>query len=585
MRLLKIKYFYLVFLFLWLIPSVLVNAQEKGHGRKKNRHQEEKTMIDKKASTEAFIDGTKARLLGDLVKAASYFNKCLELNPSDDAAMYELSQIYYTQDDFNTAATLIEKAIEIDPSNPYYRLLAVDIYGKSGRKEDLLKTCQQLVKKFPGNADYLYELASAYLMLGKGDDAINTYNAIEEIIGINEEVSLQKHRIYLLQNKAEKAVREIEQLIEENPSESVRYYSMLAEIYMQDKKPDIAAEYYKKIILSDPANPYVHISLSDYYRKKGDSLQSLEELKTGFANPTLDIDTKLRILMAYYSLDEFYNKKKPEISELSSILLKAHPSDSKALSLSADLMFNDAKYNEARELLRQVIAIDSSRYATWESLMQTEAALSDWQALQDESARALDLFPLQPLPYFFNGISNLQLKKPAEAIKSLNTGAKFVTTNEQLLLEFYTYLGDAYNQSGQYALSDENYEKVLKSTPNNAYVLNNYAYYLSLRGEKLDKALTMASKAVSLAADSPAYMDTYGWVLYKNGSFAEAKEWVEKAILASPGEDADLLEHMGDIMFKLGDQNQALEYWKKAKNAGGTGINLEKKIKEKNLFE
>lgn len=566
-----------------LLASFSLQAQDRG--RKRHKGEESNTMIDKKRATEIFIEGTKARLLGDFEKAAGLFRQSLDIDPDNDAAMYELSQLYFAQNDFGSASALIEKAIDIDPKNPYYRLLALDIYGKSGRKDDLLKTCLQLVKQYPENVDYKFELASAYLMLGKSDEALKTYNSIEEVLGVTEEVSLQKHRIYLLLNKPDKAVAEIEALIQANPEESARYYSMLAEIYMQQNKPDKAAEYYQKIVDTDPGNPYVHISLSDYYRKKGDKAKSLEELKLGFANPALDVDTKIRVLTTYYTVNEIYNDKKEEVSQLTDILLKAHPKDPKALSLNGDMLLNMERYSEARDVFRKVLASDSSSYSVWESLLQAEVGLLDWNSVSLESARAMDLFPFQPVPYFFNGVALLQLKNPADAVKVLSSGAKLVTSNDKLLIQFYSNLGDAYNEMKQYRQSDEAYEKVLKIDPENSYVLNNYAYYLTLRNEQLDKALQMARKGVEKDSLNPANMDTYGWVLYKMGKYAEAETWVGKAIQSSAKDDADLLEHYGDIKFKLGNEKEALEFWKKAKDAGGKSELLEKKIKEKKLFE
>ena len=576
--------FYTLLIALCILP-ILSFAQEKEKGKKRHKGQETGTMIDKKAASELFIDGVKARMLGDYSKATSNFNRSLELDPSNDAAMYELSQIYFSQGDFLTAASLIEQAIEIDPDNQYYRLFSLDVYGKSGRKEDLLKSCQQLVKKYPGNIDYLYELSSAYLMNNKADEAIRTYDEIEEILGVTEEISLQKNRIFMLQNKPDKAIREIENLIDAYPDDASRYYSMLAEIHMQNNEPETAATYYRKIIELDPSNPYVHISLADYYRKKGDREKSLEELKKGFANPALEIDTKIRILMAYYSVDEIYRTKIEETYLLSDIILKAHPGDAKALSLNGELLFNDKKFEEARARFRQVLEMDSSRYSVWESLLQAESSLSDWQSLEVESGRAIDLFPFQPLPYFFRGMALMQLKRPAEAIKVLSSGSRLVTSNDQLLALFHANLGDAYNQTGQHKLSDEAYEKALKIEPENSYVLNNYAYYLSLRGENLDKALVMARKGAMLDSLNPANLDTYGWVFYKLGRYEEAKVWVGKALLASTKDDPDLLEHYGDILFKLGEPSQALEYWNRASMAGGGSELLERKIKEKKLIE
>jgi Tfp pilus assembly protein PilF len=164
-------------------------------------------------------------------------------------------------------------------------------------------------------------------------------------------------------------------------------------------------------------------------------------------------------------------------------------------------------------------------------------------------------------------------------------GVKSVSGNNMLKLQFYTYLGDAYNRAGNYRLSDESYEKALIIDPENSFVLNNYAYYLSLRNENLAKAETMSAKAVKLDPENAANMDTYGWVLYKLGRYKEAAEWVGKAVAATPKTDPDLMEHLGDINFKLGNADKAVEFWQEALKAGKGSEFLEKKIKERKLYE
>ena len=137
-----------------------------------------------------------------------------------------------------------------------------------------------------------------------------------------------------------------------------------------------------------------------------------------------------------------------------------------------------------------------------------------------------------------------------------------------------------------YRLSDENYEKALKIDPENSYVLNNYAYYLSLRNENLEKAETMSAKSVKLDPGNAANMDTYGWVLYKLGRYTEAAEWVEKAIELLPHRLMLIyLEHLGDIYFKLGDTDKARSNWQNALKVGKGSEFLEKKIKERKLYE
>ena len=555
---------------------------------KKKKHKPEvaaETNTNSGEVTNIFIDATTAKLTGETTKAIGLYEACLKINPKHSASMYELAQLYFDVSDYGTAARFGEKAAELEPENKWYKLVLIEIYGKAGQKKELLETCGKLVKQFPGNVDYLYELANAYLMNNDGNNAIKTYDKIEELLGVTEEISLQKQRIYLIENNTAQAAEELQKLIKEFPNQEIRYVSMIAEMYMKAGKPDEAARYYQQILSTDPENPYIHITLSDYYRQKGDIKRSFEELKQGFANPALDIDTKIRVLLSFFAGNEMYNENKADIMELAQILVQTHSNEPKAHSMYGDFLLDDKKYAEARDEFRKVIAVDSSRYAVWESLLNAEIQLSDYVALDSESSRAIELFPLLPVPYLFKGVACLEKSKYEDAISSFNTGIKLISGNNILTVQFYTYLGDTYNRMKNYSLSDESYEKALKLQPENSYVLNNYAYYLSLRNENLEKAETMSSKSVKLDPANAANMDTYGWVLYKLGRYTEAAEWVEKAIASTPSPDADLLEHLGDIYFKLGNADKAMIQWQNALKAGTGSEFLEKKVKEGKLYE
>ena len=159
-----------------------------------------------------------------------------------------------------------------------------------------------------------------------------------------------------------------------------------------------------------------------------------------------------------------------------------------------------------------------------------------------------------------------------------------MVNNTPLKAEFYSYLGDAYHSVGDDNKSDECYEKSLDLIPDNIVVLNNYSYYLSLRGKDLEKAERMSKQCVELVPDQSTYEDTYGWVLYKQKRFNEAKEWLGKAI--NTGDNSPvILEHYGDVLYNLGEKKEALEYWKKAKGAGGNSELLNKKVREGVLNE
>jgi tetratricopeptide (TPR) repeat protein len=179
----------------------------------------------------------------------------------------------------------------------------------------------------------------------------------------------------------------------------------------------------------------------------------------------------------------------------------------------------------------------------------------------------------------------MQLKDYERAIKSFSKGEKMSTEDLKVRAQFLSNQGDAYHSLGKHAESDEAYDKALKLDPENAYVLNNYSYYLSLRKQNLEKAKQMSAYSNKLEPNNPSFLDTYAWILFQMENYTEARDWQEKAIKAEGTPSGTLLEHYGDILFKLGKKNEALNYWKKAKEAGTDSGTLDKKIAEEKYVE
>ncbi|HNB13083.1 MAG TPA: tetratricopeptide repeat protein, partial [Bacteroidia bacterium] len=198
---------------------------------------------------------------------------------------------------------------------------------------------------------------------------------------------------------------------------------------------------------------------------------------------------------------------------------------------------------------------------------------------------AIGLFPNESSLYLLNGIAKSQLNLPAEAINILNQGVKLVVDNNQQLIQFYSNLGDCYNKTKEYSASDSSFDKALEIDPNEPFVLNNYAYYLSVRKEKLEQAEKMSKQSNELQPNQSSFLDTYGWILYQEGKYDEAKKWIEKAMENGGENSGTILEHYGDILFKLNQSDKAFEYWKKAKQSGDASGLLDQKIRDKKLYE
>ena len=116
-------------------------------------------------------------------------------------------------------------------------------------------------------------------------------------------------------------------------------------------------------------------------------------------------------------------------------------------------------------------------------------------------------------------------------------------------------------------------------------VLNNYSYYLSVLGKDLDKAERMSAKTIEIEPGNATFLDTYAWILFKKGQFLEAKFIIERAIDNMDEPSGVVVEHYGDILFKNGNINGALEQWKKALEIGGHSDLLEQKIERKEYID
>ncbi|HJN06400.1 MAG TPA: tetratricopeptide repeat protein, partial [Bacteroidales bacterium] len=477
----------------------------------------------------------------------------------------------------------VRMATKLNSENIWFKAYYAKVSRINENYDDYVTAYEELVADNPFDMNFLYELAFAYQFTGDYKSAITAYDKIESIIGVNERIITQKTEFYTKIGDPERSIAEYEKLIATNPDDP-RYYALMAEYCSKNNLDDKAVWAYNKIVEIDPDDPYVHISLADYYDKKGEKEKSFNELKQGLSNPVLDLKTKISLLVGYYR-GELSSEQKQQALELSEILKEVHNGDPMANTFYASMLYENGEFQQARILLRDILKSGKVNYATWEQLLFCDLYLDDYDSLVIDSEECIDYFPNYPLPYFFAGAGNFQIKDFVKAKAYFESGKEFVVNNNALLEQFYSSLGDTYNELENYDASYSAYEKVLKLNPLNSIVLNNYAYYLSLRSEDLDKAKQMAEKSVEIDPYNSNNLDTYAWVLYKLQDYKSALEWIEKAYNNSGSSSGVVLEHYGDILFKLSKEDEALKYWKLARQENEYSKLLDKKIQDKKLYE
>ncbi|MBL7922914.1 MAG: tetratricopeptide repeat protein [Bacteroidia bacterium] len=532
----------------------------------------------------AFFDAQKEKAGGNEQRAAELFAQCLRIDPKNHAAMYELSSIYNQKGKINDALFFIKSAVALDPENEWYLLLLANTYEKSGKFSEAIGIYQQLHRKYPERIEYLFNESDALLMQGKLQEAIKVYDRIEAEIGVNREMTMQKQRLFLKMGKVNEAAAELEKLIKTDP-ENLDNYSLLVELWQVNNQPDKAMETIRRMQAIDPENPGIALALAEQYRSEGKRAESFEQLKKAFSSPQLASEIKIRILTSYLPLVESSPEMMDQALELSKRLSQTHPGEANPQTVYADFLSVNKQFQEARNQYRAGLAIDKKNLQAWQQLLIVESELRDYAAMEAEAEEAQGLFPDQSILYLFNGIAKIQNKKYEEAARTLLSGSKLVVDNDQQQMEFYSNLGDVYDKLKKYSDSDKYYEKALRIDGSNVYVLNNWAYYLSLRNEQLDKAAEMSKRSNEISTNNPSFLDTYAWILYRQGKYTEALSWLDKARLSGGEENGTILEHYGDTLFRLGRESEALEYWQKARKTGDHSELLDKKLNDKKLYE
>ena len=568
--------------------SVQAFAQWKSYypENKSKNNKEVKAVIDKNnfKFNNYFFSALKEKSLENYEEALDLFQKCIKIDNNKAVPYYESAMINKDLGRFNLAVEQIKIAVDLDLDNRWYELHYAEALFANRDFKSASVVYKKLILKEPGNQDLFFLLADMYIYDNDFLKAIEVYDDLELIKGIDKMISMQKHKLYMQLEKRYYAVKELKNLVEKFPND-IEALEILSEAYLLNDDKEKAFDIFKKLAIIAPENGRIHLTLADYYRDQGDNTKSFEELKLAFKSIKLSVDVKVRILASYFQLLAVNKTMKEQAYTLVKLLMQSHPNDVKPKALYADILYADNRFNEAKEQYLIVLENNKTESQVWSQVLFIQAEQSDFEGMLKTSEEALTYFSTEPLFYYFNGVANKWFKNYDDAIISLNMGVEFVLDNSILLLEFYSSLADSYHATKQHKLSDDYYEKSLEIDSNNVLVLNNYAYYLSLRRLNLEKAKKMSHKCNELEKDNGTYQDTYAWILYELAEYEQAKIWIQKSLSNGSDMSAVVVEHYGDILYKLGDVKDAVYQWEKAKELGQASEILNKKIEEGKLYE
>ncbi|MDE0471652.1 MAG: tetratricopeptide repeat protein [Ekhidna sp.] len=549
------------------------------------KREKEKSVIPENQSDSLkleamLIEAEKQLILEDFEKALNGFTKALEMNSESAAINFKIAQVLAKSRKSQKAIPYGLKAIALDPENKYYRLSLARIYQSVGFYIESAKTYEHLLELYPSEENALYELVELYQMTGKTEEVLTVFDKIENELGIKEEIIREKQRIYIKEGKFDNVIQEYKKLINAYPNESAHRIELIS-FLIQNKRLEEASNEIADYQQSEPASSRVTLLKSKIEWMQGNYEDSMELLEEAFESPTLDFESKFQILSNYF-LSSVAQPEKAKLAKLTLRLAKEYPEEYKAQVFVADMLYREGEKQQSLSYYLKAVHLKPASFSVWQNILNIEGELNQTDSMIVHSEKALEYFPNQALLYYFAGTGLLIKKEFKKAVRMLDMGKKY-TVDPNLLTVFYGQLGDAYNGLKETKKSYEAYENALLNDYKNDHVLNNYSYFLSLEAKNLDKALKMSTQLISQHPDNPTYLDTHGWVLYRRGNFKESKKYLEKAVALD--EDGTIIEHFGDVLFRLGKTEEALRQWERAKEVGGASEFINRKIADQKLYE
>ena len=504
---------------------------------------------DKRKNATYFSNGLQSKYREDTEGAIRNFEQALRYMPDDHASMFELCEQYYNAGRLEDAYRMIQQAAELDPENKWYQMRLGQFYRNLEQYDDLVQLYETLTVKEPDDPDMLTELIDAYMLTGQYDKALDKMDELEKIVGQNDIITEQRLGILNQKGDKKKVISELEKLIKENP-ENTRYYSMLAQVYTEQGKDKEALRMYEKIKEISPNDPYINISLLEFYEKNGEQDKAFDELIAAIRNKNLDLNTKANIYDYWMNKNQGSPKLNEQALQCGLAFTETHPEEKIGYLILGSYYIVTDNAAMARTYYKKSLAIDSTDFLSWQNLIISESRLEETDAVHEHAIKALQYYPMQPIFYWYAGVSSAVLKDNENAVNYLEKGRRY-TADKLQMANFDAFLGDLYHEQGDEEKAFEAYERTLRNNPDNVLVLNNYAYYLAVKGQDLDKALEMSTKAIAAEPDNPVYLDTHAWVLYMKGDYKEAEKHMSKAMKLLKEPDETYTNHYEAIKNKL----------------------------------
>ncbi len=530
------------------------------------------------AAQTAYIDGLAAFENNNYEQAIKLLNKAYVKLPNHPGINFALADAYLQINDLENAGYYSKQARTLNPANKWYHLQLVEIYKALGNKEGAAKELRNALTHHPNDIDILYDLAQIYAELGKFDASNTVYNKLLQLKGEMTSIRIEKLKNFNKLNMKDSAIVELEKIRSMDPA-NISTLHLLSNYYLELNRTDEARNVIKNALQINNNNPKSRIILADVYltQAKWDSAKTT--LLKLIIDPAVSNQTKEEVTQFIYSKYKS-NTSNSAIQQTADHLFKkliqSTAKSGKAYALAADFFLDTDQTQYAINALEQATELNPSNDSFWQRRLQLLLKQRRFGDVIEAGKQAIQNIPQDPVLLYMLGNAYLSSQQYNFAEKHLKE-ASTLPARRPLKANIWGSLADTYAGLEDWDSAFEYYQKATDLDIQNPVIYNNYAYYLSQQNKELSKAEQLALRALELSPDNSSFMDTVGWIYYKQGQLQKALEYIQQAI-DSGNPTAEILEHMGDVLHKLKRPDEAKKWWKKALEKDSTRTHLKNKI-------
>ncbi|SFP45877.1 putative PEP-CTERM system TPR-repeat lipoprotein [Nitrosomonas cryotolerans] len=519
----------------------------------------------------------------DFTKATAYLEKANELAPDNATLHTALGMSKLALGDSNHAIAELELAKNLDTASPRAAILLTLTHLRLKEFDKALSTVKVLEKEEPDNP--LYKNLKGGIYLGKQDFS----NAR---ISFNRALSIQSDYFPAIKN--------------------------LARLDIQEKNPDAAKKRFEAILKKDEKNIQAMNALADLAQSQGNINEATNWLELASSKNPNAMEPAIQLATHYLHLGE----KKKSLT-LAQKLYGTYPNQPSVLETLGQAQFANGNQSAALESYERLAvnlpksAAAQLKIATIHAAMQNQSAASialkkalkmqpdylDAQVLQFRLAvqnkNENEAFSISqkiqkehnqlPIGYILEGDLLMGQKKPERALKAYEQ-AFLIAPSSPLIVKLHAtlsqtgkekeansrlnqwlnkypgdsiarlYLAENYLEKQQFDAAVQEYQSILKQYPEHTSTLNNLAWLY--QQEKDPRALAYAERAYKQAPNSPAILDTLGWILVGEGNITRALPLLEKAAFLAP-EASEIQYHHAFGLVKSGDRTKARDILEK----------------------